>query len=157
PGSPRFGMDSEIDLIAAVQGEEIKPKTDIEKRLKVKEPIPGSEAKDIKLVPPPKNEEERKKEKEAINRQFLKVGPIVAERKPAPGPKGQPLTLSDLQKLALPNTPLIRQAAADIEAARGAAQQTRLYPNPTIGFINSSNSPSSDPLSGGYISGIIKG
>ena len=154
PGSPHY--DSDLRLTAA-QEKDIKPKVNIEGRLKVKKDIPGSDAKDIKLPPPPETDEERKKLKEAIDRQFLQLGPIAAEVKPAAGPEGRPLTLSDLQKLALTNSPLIRAAAADVEATKGAAQQTRLYPNPTIGFINSSNSPSSDPLSGGYISGVIKG
>jgi cobalt-zinc-cadmium efflux system outer membrane protein len=158
PGSPHFDMDSNIGLTAAAQGEEIKPKTDIEKRLKVKEPIPGSEAKDIKLTPPPKTEEERKKLKEAIDRQFLQLKPIATEVKPAPGPEGRPLTLSDLQKLALTNSPLIRQAAADVEAAKGGAQQSRMYPNPSIGFVNlATMGPGGGPINGGYLSGVIKG
>jgi len=152
-GNP--GHNSDLRL-SAFQVEEIKPKTDMVKRLTLPPGVPASATPDIKLTPPPKTPEEEKKLKEAINRQFLQLGPIGAEVKAAPGPEGRPLTLGDLQKLALTNSPLIRQAAADVEAAKGAAQQSRLYPNPSIGFMTSSNSPSSDPLSGGFITGPIK-
>ena len=44
------------------------------------------------------------------------------------------MTLSDLQHLALTNNPLIRQAASDVEAAKGAVIQAGAYPNPRIGW-----------------------
>lgn len=51
-----------------------------------------------------------------------------------PGPAGAPLTLSDLQRLAATNSPALRQAAARVEEARGAALQAGLPPNPTLGY-----------------------
>jgi RNA polymerase sigma factor (sigma-70 family) len=42
--------------------------------------------------------------------------------------RARPLSLADLQRLALSNSPLIRQAAADVEAARGAAIQVGAAP-----------------------------
>jgi cobalt-zinc-cadmium efflux system outer membrane protein len=42
--------------------------------------------------------------------------------------------LPGLQRLALENSPSLRQAAADVAAARGAAVQAGLYPNPTVGY-----------------------
>jgi cobalt-zinc-cadmium efflux system outer membrane protein len=63
-----------------------------------------------------------------------------------------------LQKIALTNSPLIRQAAAAIESARGGALQARLYPNPQIGFNNLAvMGPGGGPITGGYILGTIKG
>ena len=53
---------------------------------------------------------------------------------PLPGPNGRPYTLADLQQLAAANSPTLRQAASDVEAARGLLQQAGLYPNPTIGY-----------------------
>ena len=157
PDAGNFGTDSDVRL-AGAQVDEIKPKTNIEKRLKLPLDVPASNTPDIKLTPPPKNEEERKKLKDAIDRQFLQLPAIAAEVKPAPGPEGRPLTLSDLQKLALTNSPLIRQAAADVEAARGGAQQSRLYPNPSVGFVNlATMGPGGGPINGGYLSGVIKG
>lgn len=45
-----------------------------------------------------------------------------------------PLTLADLEQLALKNNPTIAQAASEIAAARGRAKQAGLWPNPTIGY-----------------------
>ena len=54
------------------------------------------------------------------------------------GPDGRPMSLADLQQLALRMSPQIRQAHLDIESARGAALQAGLYPNPSIGYEASS-------------------
>jgi len=35
----------------------------------------------------------------------------------APAPNGRPFTLDDLQRLAAANSPVLRQAASDVEAA----------------------------------------
>lgn len=45
-----------------------------------------------------------------------------------------PLTLDSLQQLALDNNPTLREAAATVEAARGAALQAGTYPNPNLGY-----------------------
>ena len=153
PGLPSFEMDSGLQQAAAQA--DIKPKTDMVKRLRIPPGVSGSDTPDIKLPPPTAP---RKEIDEAINRQFLQLGPLGAAVKAAPGPDGRPLTLADLQKLALNNHWSIRQAAAAVETARGAARQTRLYPNPSIGFVNlATMGPGGGPINGGYLSGIIKG
>ena len=48
--------------------------------------------------------------------------------------KGRPYTLSQLQQLAAANSPELRQAASDVEAARGKKIQALAYPNPTVGW-----------------------
>jgi cobalt-zinc-cadmium efflux system outer membrane protein len=53
---------------------------------------------------------------------------------PLPGPDGRPYTLADLQRLAAANSPTLRQAASDVEAAKGLLIQAGLYPNPTMGY-----------------------
>src|SRR5262249_49394190 len=53
---------------------------------------------------------------------------------PARGPAGAPLPLSELQRIAMTNSPALRQAQAAVESARGAAYQAGLWPNPTFGF-----------------------
>ena len=74
--------------------------------------------------------------------------PLVAEPTPLPGPGGRPFTLSDLQHIAAVNSPQLRQAAADVETARGNLLQAAAYPNPTLSyqFTPSSNgdTPGSD-------------
>lgn len=62
----------------------------------------------------------------------LPQGPLIVE--PRPGPDGRPLTLDVLQQLAADNSPVLRQAAADVEAARGRMIQAGLYPNPRLGY-----------------------
>lgn len=45
-----------------------------------------------------------------------------------------PLSLPDVERLALQHNPTLAQAAAAIDASRGRALQAGLYPNPTIGY-----------------------
>jgi cobalt-zinc-cadmium efflux system outer membrane protein len=117
--------------------------------------VPYSDIPLIKMPAPNAPQVEKDK---AIDRQFLPLGPLPDEIRPAPGPEGRPLTLGDLQKIALTNSPLIRQAAAAVESARGGAQQTRMYPNPQVGFNSLAvMGPGGGPINGPYITGIIKG
>jgi cobalt-zinc-cadmium efflux system outer membrane protein len=44
------------------------------------------------------------------------------------------LSLVDLEQMAVDGNPTLRQAAANVEAARGRAVQAGLYPNPTAGY-----------------------
>ena len=53
---------------------------------------------------------------------------LQAQTQPAP------LTLSDLEQMALSNSPAILQAAAGVRAATGMAKQAGLYPNPAVGY-----------------------
>ena len=60
------------------------------------------------------------------------------------GVTAAPLTLAQLEEMALANSPVLAQSTADIEAARGRARQAGLLPNPTIGY-------SADEVSGGPV------
>ena len=44
------------------------------------------------------------------------------------------MTLAQLQSIAVTRNPLIRQAASDVEAARGNMIQAGTYPNPHVGY-----------------------
>lgn len=46
----------------------------------------------------------------------------------------RPLTLADLERMALENNPTLLQATAEVEAAKGRARQAGLLPNPTVGY-----------------------
>ena len=46
----------------------------------------------------------------------------------------QPLTLAELERMALTNNPTLVQAQALVDAADGKAKQAGLFPNPTIGY-----------------------
>jgi cobalt-zinc-cadmium efflux system outer membrane protein len=103
--------------------------------------IPGSETRRIEL---PVDEDAKKR---TIRRIYPKLPPLPEEPKPLPGPNGMPYTLADLQQLAAAHSPQLRQAASDVEAARGALIQARAYPNPTVSYL-------SQPSSDGSTSGV---
>ena len=47
----------------------------------------------------------------------------------------QPVTLADLERMALERNPTIGQAKADVDAAAGLAKQAGLYPNPVVSAV----------------------
>ena len=64
---------------------------------------------------------------------------------PLPGPDGRPFTLSDFQHIAAVNSPQLKQAAADVETARGNMLQANAYPNPTLSYQFTPSSDGSTP------------
>ena len=82
--------------------------------------------------------------KDATNKQkadyrskfFLPLPPLGKEPEPAPGPNGNPLTLTDLQRLARANNPDITRAVANVRALEGVAIQAGLHPNPSFGYAS---------------------
>jgi cobalt-zinc-cadmium efflux system outer membrane protein len=68
------------------------------------------------------------------------TAPGTSEPVPAPGsappcPGPGPLTLADLEGIALANNPTLAQAAARVGAARAEALQSGLWPNPVAGYL----------------------
>jgi cobalt-zinc-cadmium efflux system outer membrane protein len=113
--------------------------------------LPGSEAPRIQLPA-----EKAAKEAE-VRRLFPPLPPLAEEPTPLPGPDGRPYTLADLQRIAAENSPTLRQAAADVEAAKGNVLAARAYPNPTFAFEQDPNNNSSSPGAFGfYIDQVIK-
>ncbi len=117
-----------------------------EKRLDLNIPaeIPGSEARRLEL---PKDPAEKQRE---IERLFPALPPLPAAPIPVPGPNGQPYTLADLQQIAAVNSPQLRQAASDVEAARGNMMQANAYPNPTVSYQMSPSSNGNTPGFDGF-------
>jgi cobalt-zinc-cadmium efflux system outer membrane protein len=94
---------------------------------------------------------------EALRRQFPPLFTAGPDPEPLPGPKGQPLTLADLQKIGLSNSPAVRQAAAYVESTRGAAIQAGLPPNPNIGFeVDTFGTTGGAGYPGGFIEQVIR-
>jgi cobalt-zinc-cadmium efflux system outer membrane protein len=120
--------------------------------------LPGGKLPEIKLpqLGQEKDEKERKKKEEerrqAIARLLPSLPELSDEPPDLPGPEGRPLTLSDIQKLAMSNSPLIRQAAARVKEMQGAAIQAGLPPNPFIGFEADTIGTTGGP---GYTGGFI--
>jgi cobalt-zinc-cadmium efflux system outer membrane protein len=103
-------------------------------KLEIPKDVPGAEAPPISLRG--LNEAQRQK---YINRLYPGLPPLPAEPAPLPGPHGHPYTLADFQALAAANSPTLRQAASDVEAAHGNLIQAQAYPNPTVGIENGAN------------------
>jgi outer membrane protein, heavy metal efflux system len=63
-------------------------------------------------------------------------GMVVASARAQISPASPPpVTLEELEQLALQNNPTTTAAAAGIEAARGRARQAGAWPNPVIGYL----------------------
>lgn len=86
-------------------------------------------------------------------REYPPLPPLPPDPRPAPGPEGRPLTLADLHRLARANSPLIVQAKANVESARGQAIQAGLPPNPTVRFEQDTANTSGGP---GYLGGGVE-
>jgi cobalt-zinc-cadmium efflux system outer membrane protein len=113
--------------------------------------IPGSEARPLQL---PKDTEARQR---TIQQLYPELPPLVVEPQPLPGPDGRPYTLADLQQVAATHSPELRQAASDVQAARGNTIQAAAYPNPTVGWnVQPSNDGSTAGLQGPFFDQTIK-
>jgi cobalt-zinc-cadmium efflux system outer membrane protein len=108
-----------------------------EYRLEIPEKVPGAEAPLLKLP------EEADAREAAIDRLYPKLPPLPAAPQAMPGPDGRPYTLADLQQLAAANSPALRQAASDVQAARGVMIQAGAYPNPTLTYTANPNNNAS--------------
>jgi cobalt-zinc-cadmium efflux system outer membrane protein len=64
--------------------------------------------------------------------------------------KGALVTLEQVQKIAGESNPTLRQAAAEIRAAKARQQQSGLYPNPTVAYTG-------DEIRGGSVGGGKQG
>lgn len=124
------------------------PRT-LPERLTPPKELPGADAPPIKLP----GVDQPKERTQAIDRLYPALPAFSPEVQAEPGPDGLPLTLTDLQKLALANSPKVRQASAHVEAARGAAIQAGLYPNPKVGFEQDTAGTTGGP---GYLGGFIE-
>ena len=95
--------------------------------------LPGASAKPI--APPKFGPDTPAAEREKAVRDLFPQSEVI----PASGvvelpPDGRGLTLADLQQMAAENSPVLRRAAADAEAAYGTVIQAGLHPNPTVGY-----------------------
>lgn len=71
------------------------------------------------------------------------------------GAHSQGVSLSELESLALANNPTLIQATAQVRAAKGAAYQAGLYPNPIVGYegeYDSIGGGRDETWNGGFVS-----
>jgi cobalt-zinc-cadmium efflux system outer membrane protein len=113
--------------------------------LRIPPRLPGSEAPEIHVSTQMTTKE--------IDRLYPPLPPLPVEPKALPGPGGKPYTLAELQRLAATNSPALREAGADVEAAKGNVIQAKSYPNPTVAYVQSStNNQNTAMETGGFIS-----
>ena len=119
--------------------------------LTIPKAVPGSEAPLVTLPA------DRAEKAAAVARLFPTLPPLPEEPVAQPGPDGRPYTLADFQRLAAENNPGLRQAASDVEAARGLMIQAGLYPNPHIGYGNNpDNNNTGSGVQGFFVEQLIK-
>ncbi len=126
PGTPAA-------FVAATPPAESPDKLTPRQPLQIPPALPGSNAPPIHLPPlrPGEPGTERRIEIEKLYAALPAMPSLVG---PQLLPGQTPLTLDEAQRLAMSHSPLIRQAAADVEAARGTAIQAGLHPNPHVGY-----------------------
>lgn len=66
-------------------------------------------------------------------------------------PTSQTMTLDQLEQIALTNNPTLALQRDEIEKERGNWTQVGLYPNPTVGYVNSTTSSNGDTQSNGVL------
>jgi cobalt-zinc-cadmium efflux system outer membrane protein len=98
--------------------------------LHIPQNLPGANAPPI-TFPPPGNKSDRLA---AIDKLFPDMPKLPPPVQPLVGPGGRPLTLAELESYAVSDSPVVRQAIADLTATRGNAIQMGLHPNPTVGY-----------------------
>ena len=143
-GPPKY----ELKLPAGIPGSEAPP-IDFFQRDKQGKILRYKEGKPIQV-----GDEEKQRR---IQRFYPELPPLPDEPPPQPGPDGRPYTLADLQRLAVENSPTLRQAVSDVKAAEGALYQAKTYQNPTIAYqAQPTNNNSNAGAQGGYIDQPIR-
>jgi cobalt-zinc-cadmium efflux system outer membrane protein len=118
--------------LAAWMASDAQPRNDVQRRkldLNIPRALPGSEAPRVDLP------EDKKQIEGEIDRIYPELPPLPVEPQVQPGPEGRAYTLSDLQSLAAANSPTLRQAVANADAARGNLVQAQTYSNPILTYL----------------------
>lgn len=101
------------------------------RRFRIPEELPGADAAPV-VLPPMDATQTADQRRSVAESLFPDV--VTASDSTADIHESALLTLTMLQQTAVENSPVIRQAASNVERARGMAVQAGLYPNPTIGY-----------------------
>ena len=143
---------TDVRTAAFMQAEPPNPPAVARPPVKVPEDLPGAEAPPLPVLP-----KERAEREAAVRKLYPPLPALPEEAVALPGPGGHPYTLADLQQIAAGNSPTLRQAASDVEAARGNLQQAWAYPNPTVSYVASpSNDGSTSGTQGFQVNQTIK-
>ncbi len=127
-------------------------KEEIMKLFNIPKDLPGADA-----PPLPDFSRDPAMKSQQLREFYAKLPPLPEAPRAQPGPNGMPYTLADLQQIAAINSPTLRQAASDVEAARGNMIQAAAYPNPTLSYqIAPSNDGSTSAFVGFGVDQVIK-
>lgn len=102
-----------------------------QRRFKIPAELPGANASP--LVMPPMDATQSAEQRRSLAETLFPEVSAATESSARVADAGE-LTLAAFQQMALENSPVIRQAAANVENARGTAVQAGLYPNPIVGY-----------------------
>ncbi|MCA9064932.1 MAG: TolC family protein, partial [Planctomycetaceae bacterium] len=132
--SGRAGFSS-ADASPSEEADSVKenepPAGDSRPRFEIPRELPGATAKPLQL--PPIDTTQTVEQRRSVMASLFPEIPDT-ESEMTPDVSDGALALKDLQQLAAENSPVVRQAVAAVEMARGQAIQAGLYPNPTIGY-----------------------
>jgi outer membrane protein, heavy metal efflux system len=92
----------------------------------------------------PKQEQSRRMEMAPVKASYPRMGRAQEQA------QGTLVTLAQMQMIAAESNPTLRQAEAEIRAAKARRQQAGLYPNPTLGYTG-------DEIRGGSVGGGKQG
>jgi len=151
---PLVSAGLDVQTTAFMQDKKEEPK-DIMARLQVPGEVPGSEAPLIRL---PENWKDLTpaQRQAVIDKLYPPLPQLPEPPEPLPGPEG-PYTLCMLQSIAAGNSPALREAAANVEQARGNYIQAGAYPNPTVGYqYQPSNDGSAPGVQGPFIDQVVQ-
>ena len=95
-------------------------------------------------MPMPKQEQHHQMEMPPVKPEYPRMGRAQENA------KGALVTLEQVQKIASESNPTLRQAEAEIRAAKARQQQSALYPNPTVAYTG-------DEIRGGSVGGGKQG
>ena len=109
--------------------------------VKIPSDVPGADAPRV----PNFNKLPKEEQLAAIRKLYPPLPPLEEEPAALPGPGGMPYTLAELQQTATGNSPTLRQAASDVQAAQGALEAASAYPNPTLSYLAAPSSDGSTP------------
>jgi cobalt-zinc-cadmium efflux system outer membrane protein len=142
PRSPKQALDTADDRSGQHK---------LEARLRVPDELPGSHTQVMTLPKDPASYQV------AIQRLFPSMAdPPPLNEGPAPAPRAK-VSLTELEQMALANSPIVSQYQADITAAVGSAIQAGTHPNPIFGYESDTvGSSQTRDYQGVYMSQIIK-
>jgi outer membrane protein, heavy metal efflux system len=151
PAVPTTGQGSLIDAAdsaaPAAAGDSVPPRL----RFAIPRELPGADAPPLRL--PPLDPNRPLAERRAQVADIFQTLPSLPAELVFPLESGETaLALADLQRTALDNSPVLREAAARVDAARGEAIQAGACPNPVVGYeADTVNTGETSGYQGGFI------